>query len=383
MKKGIALLLALCLLLTLAACGGTAGSDDPAGSAQTENQPQTSGPATITVVDHADHTVTLPADVQRIAVCDIYPLPSVLTIFFDSAEKIVGMAPPSMSAAKNSLLSELYPEILNAETGFIDGSQINMEELLKLEPDVVFYSASNPEQGRQLTENGFNAVAISVNKWGYNAIETLNEWIKLLSQIFPENDKAETVAQYSADIYDLVQSRVAELPEAERRKVFFLFQYNETQILTSGGSFFGQWWADATGCVNVASELAQDNSVPVTLEQVYAWDPDLIFVTNFTAAQPQDLYDNTVGSYDWSGVNAVQNRQAFKMPLGMYRSYTPGVDTPITLLWLAKSAYPALFEDIDITQQTVDYYKTVFGVTLTEAQAEAIFTPVADAAVGF
>ena len=99
-----------------------------------------------------------------------------------------------------------------------------MEELLKLEPDVVFYSASNPEQGRQLTENGFNAVAISVNKWGYNAIETLNEWIKLLSQIFPENDKAETVAQYSADIYDLVQSRVAELPEAERRKVFFLCQ---------------------------------------------------------------------------------------------------------------------------------------------------------------
>ena len=116
MKKGIALLLALCLLLTLAACGGTAGSDDPAGSAPTENQPQTSGPATITVVDHADHTVTLPADVQRIAVCDIYPLPSVLTIFFDSAEKIVGMAPPSMSAAKNSLLSELYPEILHAET---------------------------------------------------------------------------------------------------------------------------------------------------------------------------------------------------------------------------------------------------------------------------
>ena len=124
-------------------------------------------------------------------------------------------------------------------------------------------------------------------------------------------------------------------------------------------------------------------TIPVTLEQVYAWDPDLIFVTNFTTAQPQDLYDNTVGSYDWSGVNAVQNQQAFKMPLGMYRSYTPGVDTPITLLWLAKSAYPALFEDIDITQQTVDYYKTVFDVTLTEAQAEAIFTPVADAAGGF
>ncbi len=70
MKKGIALLLALCLLLTLAACGGTTGSDDPAGSAPTETGVETSDPATITVVDHADHTVTLPADVQRIAVCD-------------------------------------------------------------------------------------------------------------------------------------------------------------------------------------------------------------------------------------------------------------------------------------------------------------------------
>ena len=68
----------------------------------------------------------------------------------------------------------------------------------------------------------------------------------------------------------------------------------------------------------------------------------------------------------------------------MYRSDTPGVDTPITLLWLAKSAYPALFEDIDITQQTVDHSKTVFGVTLTEAQGGGeSSTPVADAAVGF
>lgn len=382
MKKLLALILCTCLLLSLAACSSQTGSATEPGSVPVESN-GTDTSDTITVVDHNDNTVTLPKNVERIAVCDIYPLPSVLAIFFDSAEKIVGMAPPSMSAAKNSLLSELYPEILEAETGYIDGSQINMEELLKLDPDVVFYSASNPEQGRQLTDNGFNAVAISVNKWNYNAIETLNQWIALLSQIFPESDKAATVAQYSADIYDMIQTRVADLEESERRRVFFVFQYNETQLLTSGGSFFGQWWADATGCVNVAAELEQDNSVAVTLEQVYAWNPDLIFVTNFTTAQPQDLYNNTVGSYDWSGVDAIRNQQAYKMPLGMYRSYTPGVDTPVTLLWLAQSAYPELFADIDITQQTIDYYKSVFGVTLTQEQAASIFAPVADAAGGF
>ena len=99
------------------------------------------------VTDHNGNEVAVPDNAERIVVCDIYPLPSVLTVFFDSADKIVGMAQPSMTAAQNGLLGELYPELLDAQTGFIDGSDINMEELLKLEPDVVFYSASNPAQG--------------------------------------------------------------------------------------------------------------------------------------------------------------------------------------------------------------------------------------------
>ena len=145
--------------------------------------------------------------------------------------------------------------------------------------------------------------------------------------------------------------------------------------MTSGRLFFGNWWASAVGAVNVAEELTQDNSVAVNLEQVYEWNPGMIFMTNFTTAQPQDIYDNTVGTYDWSGVRAVQDGKVYKMPLGMYRSYTPGVDTPITLLWLAKTVYPDLFEDIDITGSTIDYYETVFGVTLTAEQAQSIFAP--------
>ena len=71
------------------------------------------------------------------------------------------------------------------------------------------------------------------------------------------------------------------------------------------------------------------------------------------------------------------------MPLGMYRSYTCGVDTPVTLLWLAKTAYPALFDDVDITEETINYYKEVFGITLTKEQADKIFSPVAAAGTGF
>ena len=67
----------------------------------------------------------------------------------------------------------------------------------------------------------------------------------------------------------------------------------------------------------------------------------------------------------------------------MYRSYTPGADTPVTLLWFAKTTYPELFEDIDIIQETKDYYQEVFGVELTDEQAASIFAPDADAGAGF
>jgi len=385
MKKLICLLLAAVLALSLAACGGAPAPETTAPTETAgETAPETTAaPTTHTVVDHLDNAVEVPYEVNRIVVCDIYPLPSALTVFFDSAEKIVGMPAPSMTAAANGLLGQLYPQILDAQTGFIDGSTINMEELLKLQPDVVFYSASQPQEGEQLRNAGIPALAVSVNKWQYNAIETLNNWIDLLSQVFPENDKTQVVREYSDKMYDLVQQRVSTLDEADRQRVFFLFQYTDTNMLTSGKQFFGQWWADAIGAVNVAQELEKDNSVAVNMEQVYAWNPSLIFVTNFTKFGPEDLYNNTVGTYDWSAVDAVKNHQVYKMPLGMYRSYTPGVDTPVTLLWLAKSAYPQLFNDIDLIAETKAYYQEVFGIALTDEQASAIFAPPAEAGTGF
>ena len=105
--------------------------------------------------------------------------------------------------------------------------------------------------------------------------------------------------------------------------------------------------------------------------------------TNFTTAMPDDLGNNTVGVYDWSAVDAVENQRVYKMPLGMYRSYTPGADTPVTLLWLAKTAYPDRFADIDIIAETKTYYSEVFGVELTDEQAASIFTPASDAGAGF
>ena len=394
MKRLLCIILTGVMVLASVGCGSktkeqksvetTAAETEETKAEETEAEAtEETKTGTHVIVDHLGIEVEVPYEVNRIAVGNILPLPSVLTVFFDSAEKIVGMSPNSMSAAENGLLGELYPDILKAETGYMNGTDINLEELMKLEPDIVLYSASQPEQGEQLRNAGFAAVALSVNKWEYNAIETLNQWIGLLSEIFPDNDKTEVVAKHSDEIYNMVQERVADIPEEERERVFFLFKYSDTDMETSGSKFFGQFWADAVGAVNVAEEITTDNQVAANMEQVYKWNPTIIFITNFTAAQPDDLYNNTIGNYDWSAVDAVKNQKVYKMPLGMYRSYTPGADTPVTLLWFAKNTYPALFEDIDMIQETKDYYKEVFGVELTDDQASAIFEPNAEAGSGF
>lgn len=397
MKRLLAMILAGALCVSMAACGG-AGSQNEAQNAgnstaetnvdsdAAENEEsEAAGESdaqdsdTITITDHNGNVVEVPKNIERIAVGNILPMPSVLAVFFDSAEKIVGMPKGSMTAAENSLLSELYPEILNAETGYIDGAEINIEELIKLDVDVVIYNAANASMGELLAKAGIPGVAVSVNKWDYDAIETLKQWIALLSEMFPENDRVAQVEKYSQESYDLVQERVAGLSDEEKARIFFLFQYSDSTIATSGNHFFGQYWADAIGAVNVGAEVDKDNSITVNMEQVYAWNPEHILITNFTSALPEDLYNNTIGAYDWSAIDAVKNQNVDKMPLGMYRSYTCGVDTPVTLLWMAKTVYPDLFEDIDITEETKAYYKDVFGIDLTDEQAESIFAPTAEA----
>ncbi len=341
-------------------------------------------PKTHIVVDHQGVEVEVPYDIKRIGVYNIYPLPSVLTVFFNSADKIVSMSKPSLTAAENGLLGELYPEILSVETASVSNGEINIEELMKQNPDIVFINGGDATARKALSDAGIPAVGISVNKWHYDCIETLDNWISLLAELFPEDaDKVQTVHDYSYKVYDMIQDRVKDIPDEERVRVFVLFQYSTSTMLTSGKNFFGQWWCDAIGAKNVAEELEKDNSVAVTMEQVYKWNPDAIVITNFTSAQPETLYANGVGSDDWSGIKAVKDGRVYKTPLGMYRSYTPGVDAPVSLLWWAKAIYPEKFADVDLNAVARDYYKTVFNVDLAAEQINSIFTPTAAAAGGF
>lgn len=367
------LFLSLTMTALLVSCSSPKTSTSASASA-------TAQPSTVTITDHADREVEVPTNPKRVAVLGIYPLPSMLTVYLDSCDSIVAMEPGSMNAAKNGILSQLYPDITNITTDIMDGDDVNIESLLALKPDVVFYNASDTQDLEKLENAGLTAVAFSATKWKFNCTETFNEWMNLLDQIYPEHagNREELIKKYSTDTYNKIQDTVKNVEE--KQKVLFLFQYDENTMITSSSKFFGQWWCDSVGAVNVAQDVpAEKTNAVITMEQVYEWDPDVIVITNFTQAKPDDLYNNAIGSDDWSNVSAVKNKRVYKMPLGTYRTYTPSVDSPMTLEWLAQAVYPELFKDMDVKADVKEYYQNLFGVTLTDEQVDQMYTPNASA----
>ena len=360
----LALMLCLAVLMSMTATLVWAGED-----AQAEE-------GFVTITDHADREVTVPADPERVIILDILPLPSVLTVFLGSAETILAMEPASMNAAKNGILAELFPEVLDVSTEIMNGDDVNIEALMAMDPQIVFFNAGNKTICEQLENAGLTAVGVSPTKWNYDCIVTYDQWISLLSEIYPSVEIGTQVSDFSTAMYDKIQEKTAELPQESRKNVLFLFQYDENTMITSGSSFFGQWWCDAAGALNAANEVAADNSnAAITMEQVYEWDPDVIIITNFTQTQPDDLYNNAIGDDDWSTVKAVADHQVYKMPLGTYRTYTPGVDTPMTLEWLETILYPDLFPEFDLAADVKAYYQDLYGVELTDEQIEAMYHP--------
>ena len=113
-------------------------SDDSAAADAETTAAETDDAKTRIVVDHTGKEIELPAEIDRIVISSILPLPSVYCLFEGSAEKLVGMHPSSMAAAENSILPKVMPDILEVNTDFLQGDEINVEELMNLDPDVVF-----------------------------------------------------------------------------------------------------------------------------------------------------------------------------------------------------------------------------------------------------
>ncbi|MCR4626264.1 MAG: ABC transporter substrate-binding protein [Treponema sp.] len=326
------------------------------------------------VVDHKGNEVELPVKIERVVIISPMPLPSIYCLYMGGVDKLVGMHPTSMAAAENSYLKNVYPDVVNVPTNFVKNGAVNVEELLKLKPDVVFYIASDKTLEESLKNAGIKGFAFSTSVAAFNTIETYANWIQKFGEIFGDTGRADSIIKHGREVEKFINSKLYGLKEEEKPSVFMLYNYDSTGMKTSGVNFYGDYWINAGGGRNVAGELS--GMPAVSMEQVYKWNPEYIFITNFSPYLPEDLYNNSIEGYDWSQINAVKNHRVYKFPLGMYRWYPPSSDTPLALKWMAKTLHPELFSDMDMNKEVTEYFKEFYGANLTAEDLKAIFNPV-------
>lgn len=369
---------AILTTLALAAMALAACSDKEATTSTSGGEVQTTAEEKI-VIDQAGTEVTIPAKVNSIVSGGILPYFHTWYVATNSAKEIVGMHPNSYNAAENSILSKMAPDILNADTSFVQNGEMNVEELMKINPDVFFEIATDEKSIEQARNAGINTVAIkAIDAAAAEPLATFNSWLKLTGEIASTTERADKFIEIGTTVQNEIYEKIDGLTKEQKPNALMMYQLSEQAITVGGKNFFGNQWLNATGANDVAENDVTGRK-DVNMEQIYNWNPEIIYITNFTEIQPEDLYNNTIPGQDWSEVEAVKNKQVYKIPLGIYRWFPPSGDAPLMLKWLASNNQPELF-DYDMNAEIKNYYKDFYGYDVTDEEVEQILHPSSDAA---
>ena len=348
------------MCLSLIACGVKSEPETESTDAVVDAvNEESTGPITIT--DQRGVTVEFDAVPTRIA-ATIMPFPSIFCAVAGSAEKLVGINPSAMMAYEDSTLKHVFPELASAQTSWVDTSfTVNIEELLLLEPDVVFQWTSQPEEIAKMEEVGLKVVALE-----YGDLEDLQTWIHIIGTLLGVEERAENLLKVFDENIEESDAILAQIPEEE-----YINTISLTGDMKVAGVGFQAYWFEHSGAINPARELSGD-ATTVDMEQIYEWNPEVIYIGNFTEIMPEDLFENTLDGQDWSSVAAVQNGQVYKIPIAGYRWDPPGVETPLMVKWMAKTHHSEYFADMDMREEITDFYKAIYEFDITDAMLDDI-----------
>ena len=83
------------------------------------------------------------------------------------------------------------------------------------------------------------------------------------------------------------------------------------------------------------------------------------------------LYNELLSTPEWRNNTAVVNGNVFKVPMGISAWNRYGIEIALMIPWTTAMVYPELF-NYDIVEETISFYETFTGYTLSEEQAEYI-----------
>ena len=379
-KKILSLLLVFIMMAgILGGCGKKEDSEEKnagTNNVSTEEKVATKDEAGSHIVtDHAGHEVEVPNKIEKIVIDQVPILSTYMAYNEGKAPYIVGYAGSLKQVISGTVLKDMAPELLDATNTVQGQSDLNVEEIMKLKPDVIFYNAKNQDRYEKLSKTGVPCIgfvtmgadtpADPINRYG--------EWLKLLEDVFGEKGKMDDFLKAGDEIVKDVEERIAKVPEEKRPSGMILWKYQEGTPIVAGKGTFGDFWLKRLKVKNVAEEAK--GYAKVNVEQIYAWNPDVFYLDGpgLLNIKTEDVYNNSVEGFDFSNLKSVKDKRVYNSKLGMWNWLTPNPDAPLVLAWLASETYPDAFKDYDLKKVIKDYYQKWYNYELTDEQIEDMF----------
>jgi len=371
MKKLLLVILSAVLILSFAGCGNTPASVEPSTSGSlpgTSAPSPSSGSGERTITDLGGNTVTLPPaeEIKRVVIISP-PTTSILLGVIPDPAMIIGVNSRAFTTANTEIVGKLFPNWKSVETAFVsEGFVSNTEELLNLDPDIVFYYGDSQKSG--IENLGIPTVDFMIK--GDNNPETVTiAWDNLMRQIF-DVDGSTTLEQEWGSSNQKAQD-VLGTYTGEKKSALFLFSNTGGIISVYGNGTYADVWFEKSGLVNAAADVK--GQAEVSMEQLYEWNPDFIYV--FIGSPASAMLQNKVQGQDWSLLAAYKNKTIIDIPQAIYSWGAPCADSPLMPLWLISQSYSDLLSVDEFRTQFSEYYERMYSVELADELITTVLSP--------
>lgn len=376
MKKLIAMLLAVLMLLGLAACGTQPQQPDVPNPPQDRDEtPSDSGE--ITVTDMIGREVTIVPGSYRNVVCigagalrmysyigDVNLLCGVEDIDNTTLEERPAMFD---SVARPYVLAyaDVFNTLPSCGVGGPMAQAAEAEKILACNPDIVISEFEDTEKSNALQEQlGVPVITLSTGAKGVFD-EKFYGSMELLGQVFCEEEKAANLVKFVQNEAAAISARVADIPEESKPSVYVcgLGNWGTTDHLMTAESYVS---FEIAGVKNVLSDLGIQGIGPIEEEKFVELGEqmDIIIMDAAAVKNIKPLYaeDNTM----FDTCKAWRNGEVY---LEMaYNAYYTNYEIALINTWfIAKTVYPEQFADIDLTAKTNEVTKLFLGAELADA----------------
>ena len=257
----------------------------------------------------------------------------------------------------NKWFEHVYPKLKNLPAA-LNGKDLQIEELVKLAPDVIVVSSKNYQD--ELIKNGFSAVNLIFRDY-----PDMEKSIYATAEVIGTDDarkKAEKLANKIHDNSEFVTARTKNIPDAKRPKVLHLLG-GANLLKIDGTNTIQNTWIKLGGGVNAIN--TEGSMIEVSAEEIINANPDIIIVGgNDTDTQIKKIKEHPA----FSGSNAVKNGKVYGNPKGVFSWDRYGAENVLQILWAAKTIQPDLFKDVDMKVKTKEFYKEFLNHDLSDTE---------------